>query len=189
MSTAKRLHYAYDDYLALLDQAAIKLEYCEGVIYAMAGGTPAHAELSAAAIALLRGARPEGCRVYSSDLKVRIEATDLSTFPDASVVCGGLAASALDANAVTNPSILVEVSSRSTEDYDRGDKLSHYKQIPALRAVIFVAHREARVTVVERATAGWDEREVRAGEVVGLRSPAVTFAVDDLYRGVVLDAR
>lgn len=189
MSTAKRLHYAYDEYLALLDQSAIKLEYCEGVIYAMAGGTPAHADLSAGMIALLRGALPADCRVYSSDLKVRIEATDLSTFPDASVVCGGLDASALDANAVTNPSILVEVSSRSTEDYDRGDKLSHYKQLPSLRAVLLVSHRMARVTVVERSARGWDERDVRAGESVELASPALRFAVDDLYRGVVLDAR
>ena len=81
------------------------------------------------------------CSVYSSDLKVRIEATDFSTFPDAAVVCGNRELSSLDRNAVVNPTLLVEVTSPSTEDYDRGEKLSQYKQLPSLRAVLLVAHR------------------------------------------------
>lgn len=189
VSTAKRPRYSYDDYLAVLEVSAVKLEYCDGVIYAMAGGTPAHAELATAATALLRAALPADCHVFSSDLKIRVEATDLSTFPDGSVVCGPLARSSMDANALTNPSILVEVTSRSTEDYDRGDKLSNYKQLPALCAVIFVSHREHRVTVVERAGAGWEEREARAGERLRVRAPALEIEVDHLYRGVTLDPR
>jgi Uma2 family endonuclease len=81
----------------------------------------------------------------------------------------------------------VEVTSRSTEDYDRGDKLSHYKQIPSLKAVLFVSHRSRRVTVIERAPSGWDEREHRAGERVVLHAPDLAFAVDDLYAGIPLD--
>ncbi len=187
MSTAKRLHYDYADYLRSLELSELKLEYCEGTIYAMAGGTRAHAELGAAMIAVLRGVLPKTCRVATSDLKVRIEESDLSTFPDASVVCGEAVASAIDANAITNPALLVEVTSRSTEDYDRGDKLSHYKQIPALRAVLYVSHRTRRITVVERTERGWDERELRGGERVSLGTPPATFAVDDVYDGIALD--
>jgi Uma2 family endonuclease len=187
VSTAKRLHYDYADYLAALADSHIKLEYRDGVIYAMAGGTPTHAELAATMIALLRPLLPTSCRLFSSDLKVRVEATDLSTFPDVSVVCGPLLPAAGDANAATNPSLLVEVTSRSTEDYDRGDKLAHYKQLPALRAVLFVSHREARVTLVERSDTGWEERESRAGERVELHEPQLSFPVDDLYRGVALE--
>lgn len=187
MSTARRLHYTYEDYLRALELSSLKLEYCDGVIYAMAGGTPAHAALGAAATALLRTALAGRCVAYSSDLKVRVEATDLSTFPDATVICGPLERSAPDSQAATNPTILVEVTSRSTEDYDRGEKLSHYKQLPSLRAVLFVSHRTQRVTVVERARSGWDEREYRAGETVTVNDPGVSLSVDELYRGIELD--
>jgi len=188
MSTAKRLHYEYADYLRSLEMSELKLEYCDGVIYAMAGGTLAHAQLSAAVIVALHGALPKGCRASTSDMKVRIEATDLSTFPDVSVLCGEPIASSIDAHAITNPSLLVEVTSKSTEDYDRGDKLGHYKQLPALRAVLFVSHRMRRITIVERTATGWDERDFRAGDVVSVEAPRLTFAVDDVYEGIALDA-
>ncbi len=189
MSTAKRLHYTYEEYLATLDASRVKLEYCDGVMYAMAGGTIAHAQLAASMIRALGPALPEGCAVFSSDLKVRVEATDLSTFPDVSVVCGPIVAAECDPNAVTNPTILVEVTSRSTEDYDRGEKLSHYKQLASLRAVLFVSHRERRVTVIERAHAGWQEREYRSGEAARVSTVPLELSVDELYRGVALDAR
>jgi Uma2 family endonuclease len=187
MSTARRLHYDYADYLRALELSPIKLEYCDGVIYAMAGGTRAHAQLSAAVIAVLHRALPKTCRLSTSDMKIRVEATDLSTFPDVSVICGDPVASSVDANAFVNPSLLIEVTSRSTEDYDRGDKLSHYRQIPSLNAVLFVSHRTRGITSVARAASGWDERTYRAGERVTLDAPRVAFDVDDVYEGIVLD--
>ncbi len=187
MTTARRLHYSYDEYLRLLERSEFKLEYCDGIIYAMAGGTPTHAALSAAVIRILGPALLGSCTVFTSDLKVRVEASDLSTFPDVSIVCGAQVVSSLDANAVTNPTLLVEVTSRSTEDYDRGDKLSHYKQIPSLRAVLFVSHRSQTITLVQRTANGWEERDFRSGERVSLSDPKVGFAVDDLYAGVTLD--
>jgi len=165
----------------------VKLEYCDGEIYAMAGGTPTHADLAAAAIRLLGNSLVGRCRVSSSDLKVRVEATDLSTFPDVTVVCGERRVSSKDPNAVTNPTLLVEVTSDSTEDYDRGEKLANYKQLPDLEAVLFVSHRRAQVTVVERAAVGWSQREIRSGEEVVLRTPPVRFALDELYAGIALE--
>ena len=187
MSNAKRLHYSYDEYLRVLAESSIKLEYCDGVIYAMAGGSIAHAGLAAAAIRILGQALLGSCTVFSSDLKVRIESSDLSTFPDATVVCGSPSPSKIDVHAVTNPTLLVEVTSRSTEDYDRGDKLSHYKQLDSLKAVLFVSHRTRRITIVERTASGWTEREARGGEQVTLADPAVTFGVDELYSGITLE--
>ncbi|MEW5742174.1 MAG: Uma2 family endonuclease [Myxococcota bacterium] len=187
MSTAKRLHYSYDEYRRSLELSQIKLEYCDGVIYAMAGGTVAHGQLSAAAMAVLRAQLVGSCRVFSSDVLIRVESSDLSTYPDASVVCGELARSRIDPNALTNPSILVEVTSKSTEDYDRGDKLSHYKQLPSLRAVLIISHRTRAITVIERSGAGWSERVARSGEAVTLAEPRVTLSVDDVYFGVELE--
>lgn len=118
---------------------------------------------------------------------VRVEATDLSTYPDVAVVCGEREVSPADKNAVTNPTLLVEVTSRSTEDYDRGEELSHYKQLPSVRVVLFVSHERHQVTLVERVGRGWQERECRAGEVVSLQQPALSFEVNALYGGVSLE--
>ena len=187
MSTARRLHHSYDEYLALLEQNETKLEYCDGEIFAMAGGTLAHAEVGGAMLALLRTALVGRWRIFSSDAKVRIEATDLSTFPDGTVVCGEVQTSVLDKNAIANPTLLFEVTSRSTEDYDRGEKLSHYKQLPSLRAVLILSHRRPQITLVSRTDGGWDVREFRSGETFEINQPNLTIAVDAIYQGVELD--
>jgi Uma2 family endonuclease len=153
----------------------------------MAGGTPTHGELASAINGILRNALVGRCRIHSSDVKIRIEATDLSTFPDVSVVCGERRTSAIDKNAVVNPSLLVEVTSNSTEDYDRGEKLSHYKQLPSLQAVLIVSHKRPQVTVVRRIPSGWDVRELRAGERLVLGSPEMDFGIDELYSGIELE--
>ena len=189
MSTARRLHYSYEDYLASLALSPLKLEFFDGAIFAMPGGTLAHGQLGAAIIMVLGRLLPKGCRVATSDVKIRIEASDLSTFPDASVICGDAKTTAVDDNAIVNPSLLVEVTSRSTEDYDRGDKLSHYKQLTTLEAVIFVSHRERRITIVERTKDGWTERDFRGGETVVIDASKLSFAVDAVYDGIVLDTR
>jgi Uma2 family endonuclease len=187
VTTGRRLHHSYEDYLAALAVSGLKLEYCDGEIYAMAGGTPAHADLAAAMIRLLGNAFLGECRVSSSDLKVRVEATDLSTFPDVSVVCGERQVSPNDKNAVFNPTLLVEVTSNSSEDYERGEKLSHYKQCQSLKVVLFVSHRRPHVTVVARSKTGWEQREYRSGERIDSAEPRLDLAVDDVYAGIQLD--
>ena len=188
MTTARRLHHSYQEYLAALELSGVKLEYCEGEIYAMAGGTPAHADLAASVTRILGNGLLGRCRVSSSDLKVRIEATDLSTFPDVTVVCGDRQVAAIDRNAVTNPTLVVEVTSNSTEDYDRGEKLSHYKQCPSVMAVLFVSHRRPQVTVVARTDAGWEAREYSAGHDAELAgSLDLVVSVDEVYAGIVLE--
>lgn len=187
VSTARRLHYSYEHYVRVLEQSTVKIEFCDGEMYAMAGGTPEHAQLAASVIGILRNALRGRCSVYSSDLKVRIDATDLTTFPDVSVVCGEPTSSPIDKDAITNPTLLVEVTSASTEDYDRGNKLSHYKQLPSLAAVIFVSHKRRCVTVVRRTASGWEERDFHAGESVSLEIPDVSLSIDEVYEGITLD--
>jgi Uma2 family endonuclease len=105
------------------------------------------------------------------------------------VVCGQRQLSTLDRHAVANPTVLVEVTSNSTEDYDRGEKLGHYKQLPSLKAVMFVSHCRPQVTVIERAPEGWQQREYRAGETVILEKPGLEFGIDELYAGIDLEAQ
>ena len=187
VTIARKLHHSYTDYLGVLEVSGVKLEFCEGEIYAMAGGTPAHADLAASVTRLLGNALLGRCRVSSSDLKVRIEATDLSTFPDVSVVCGEREVASVDRNAVTNPTILVEVTSQSTEDYDRGEKLEHYKRCPSVRAVLIVSHRRRQVTAVVRTESEWVQTEHRDSDVVALEAPKLALAVSELYEGIQLE--
>jgi Uma2 family endonuclease len=182
VSTARRYRHAYADYLALEKQSPLKLEFSDGEIFAMAGGTPEHGALALRFVRLL--SLPEGCTAFSSDVKVRVEATDLSTYPDVSIVYGPLERAKDDPNAITNPRFVVEVTSPSTEDYDRGDKLSQYKQLPSLEAVILISHHRRQVTLIRRTGATWADEVVRAGERVELPG-AFAFDVSELY--AVLD--
>lgn len=182
MTTGRRLHHTYADYVRLEKDSPIKHEYCDGEIYAMAGGTPEHGALAMSLATILVPQLRGECRLLSSDVRVRIEASDLTTYPDVSIVCGPAARDAIDAHAITNPVLVVEVTSPSSEDYDRGEKLSHYKQLPTLKAVVVVSHKAERVTVVARAAAGWETTEFRSGEVARIGEPALSLDVDQLYR-------
>jgi Uma2 family endonuclease len=175
------LHYSYEEYLSLEEHSLTKHEYLDGEIYAMAGGMPGHAGLAARVIALLGQQRRAGCRVYSSDLRIRIAETGLSTYPDVTVICGATERAAEDNAAVVNPILLVEVTSKSTEDYDRGAKLIHYQFLPSLREVLFVSHREPRLTLHRRVDASWPVADYRAGETVEILSLGARIAVDEVY--------
>ena len=183
MSTARRLHHTYAEYMALEDESPIRHEYLDGEIYAMAGGSPDHAALAGAIIGLLRGQLPRGCRTFTSDLRVRVPATGLSTYPDASVVCGRTQRAADDPLAVTNPVVIIEVTSASTEEYDRGEKLRHYQSLPSVREVLIVSHARPELTVHRRETAGaWTVLHAASGDTLELVSLGARLAVDDVYR-------
>jgi Uma2 family endonuclease len=176
---------SYGEYLAAEEISAIRHEYLRGEIYAMAGGTPPHARLALAIGSDLRVAlagRP--CGVFGSDLRVRVQATDLSTYPDVTVVCGKLEHANEDPNAATNPVLIVEVLSDSTEADDRGEKFAHYRRLPSLREYLLVSQREARLEAYYKNDDGaWTLAEAGAGQFLQLRSLAgVRLDVDAIYR-------
>jgi Uma2 family endonuclease len=136
-----RQRFTFDEYLLLEERSSVKHEFLGGHVWAMSGGPPEHAAIAASVIALLGALlRDERCRVFSSDLLVRVEKTGLATYPDVTVVCGSLAYDPEDPkrHTITNPRLLCEVLSPSTRDYDRGEKLDHYKQIESLEEVMLV---------------------------------------------------
>jgi Uma2 family endonuclease len=187
-STVRRVHYTYAEYLALEEEASTRHEYLDGEIYAMAGGTPDHAALAAALIRAIGANLPPGCRVFTSDLRVRIPATGLSTYPDAAVVCGRTQRAADDALAVVNPLVLVEVTSPSTEEYDRGEKLRHYKNLPSLREVVIASHREPHLALHRREEGGWSVITAERGGILELVSVGTRIAVDEVYRDGLEDS-
>jgi len=174
---------SYAEYLVAEAASDLRHEYLKGEAWAMAGGTPEHGGLAAAVIGELRAAlRGKPCRVYSSDVRVRVSETGLSTYPDVSVVCGQLVTAPEDPDAVTNPTVLVEVLSDTTEAYDRGAKAAHYRRIPSLREYVLVSQVEPLVEVYRRAESGrWELLEARAGDAVELGSLGVRIDVTALY--------
>ena len=148
--------YSIQEYLRLEAFSNVRHEWLGGQIFAMAGGTPEHGVYSANVIALLATAvRGKRCRVQSSDVRIRVPATGLDTYPDASVVCGHVEVDAEDKDAVTNPVLIVEVLSPSTRDYDRGEKLENYQQLASLTEVLFVDPTARALEVVRRTGGGW----------------------------------
>jgi Uma2 family endonuclease len=189
MSTStRRVHNTYAQYLALEEESSVRHEFLDGEIYAMAGGSPDHAALAAAVIGIVGGRLPPGFRMFTSGLRVRIAPTGLTTYPDAAVVCGRTDRSAQDPLAVVNPLLLVEVTSSSTEDYDRGEKLRHYKSLPDLREVLFVSHRGPELTLHRREEAGWVVLTAGPAGELELASVAARIAVDEVYRDGLEDA-
>lgn len=179
-----RARFTYAEYLDVEETSIVRHEFLDGVVYAMAGGSPEHAAVQASVIRRLGNAldgRP--CRVFTSDLRIRVVDTGLATYPDASVVCGPLELDPEDAkgHTATNPTLLVEVLSPSTEKYDRGDKLAHYKRIPSLREVMLVAHDDRRVDLWRRTTRGWTQVVFHEGQSVQLESRGCSLSVDEIY--------
>ena len=162
-----------------------KHEFVDGEIYTMAGGSEEHSALAAVIVAILvDAARRRSSRAHTSDLRIYVEAVRLATFPDASVVCGPLQHHQPSPETTAlNPTIVVEVTSNSSEEYDLGFKREAYRTIPSLREYIIVLHRERRVIVDARSLDGpWTTRTAARGERFELPSLQAEIAVDDVYR-------
>lgn len=185
VSQVARQRYTFRQYVDLEQLSPVKHEFLDGQVWAMAGGTPDHAAVAVNVPALLsQRLRGKPCRVFSSDLRIRVKATGLGTYPDASVVCHRLDTDPDDVTGTTviNPILVVEVLSPSTEEYDRGEKLDNYKQIPSLQEIMLVAHDERRVDVWRRSNDAWIEIVTRQAGTAELRSLDASLPLDDIYR-------
>jgi Uma2 family endonuclease len=184
---ARKLHcYVYSDYVGLELTSPTKHEFFDGEIYAMAGGSEDHSALAAEVLAVLVNAfRDRGCRAHTSDLRIYVEAVGLATFPDGSVICGPLHQHIPSPEATAlNPTVLLEVTSDSSEEYDTTFKLESYRTIPTLRDYIIVSHRERRITVHSRLHDGeWATTVAGAGAGVAIADAEIELIVDEIYRG------
>ena len=178
---------SFREYVEREQTSERKHEFLDGVVWAMAGGTPEHAQLAINFGAELRARIAGGtCRVFSSDLRVRVRETGLATYPDATVVCGPLERDPEDPNTVTNPSVIVEVLSDSTEAYDRGEKFGHYRRIRGLRAYVLVSQHERRIEIFRpNADGSWTLEEATPGQDARV-ADLCAIPVDAVYRDVEL---
>ena len=146
-------HYTPEEYLALERQAPYKSEYVAGQIAAMSGASRAHQPVLFRVLSGQLLERP--CEAHASDLRVKVSARGMYTYPDIVVVCGDAHFEDAAVDTLLNPTLIVEVLSPSTEAYDRGAKFGYYRQAPSLREYVLIAQDRMLVEQYVRADAGW----------------------------------
>lgn len=154
----KKTPLTVEEYLRIEREAPYKSEYYGGEMFSMAGGSARHS-LLAANIGGILGAHLRGhrCTAYTSDLRIGIPSDDLYTYPDVSIFCEPLTFMPGTDDTATNPTVIIEVLSKTTEAYDRGKKFEHYRQLPSLREYLLVSQD---TPVIERFTRESDDRWV-----------------------------
>ena len=167
-----------------------KYEFVDGNIYAMSGGTINHAQLAGNMMfqfKLQLKKLNNSCRVFNSDLKVKLEKSSVYFYPDLFVVCDKFSDESGRNQAVSNPRLIVEVLSQSTESYDRGDKFEKYRSLESLQEYVLVNQEKATVeTYVRKNDKLWEYRAF-----AGIESAAhfvsldISVAMEDIYENVV----
>ncbi|HYH85213.1 MAG TPA: Uma2 family endonuclease [Pyrinomonadaceae bacterium] len=163
MSTHPRRRYTLEEYFALELASEEKYEYFDGEVYAMSGGSRDHEQIIGNLLVSLRTElRGRSCRVYPSNLRVKVPSQPPYRYPDLTALCdvplfekiGGV-------DALINPTLIVEVLSPTTEAYDRGDKFTHYKSIESFDEYLLVAQHRPHITHYVRGESGvWSYEEV-----------------------------
>jgi Uma2 family endonuclease len=179
------------EFLEMERRAELKSEFFAGEVFAMAGGTRDHSLIATNLGSELRGQLKGGhCLTYNTDLRIKVEATGLLTYPDISVVCGPELFLDGERDTLLNPTLIAEVLSDSTEAYDRGTEFSHYRLISSLQHMLFVSQKEPRIECYMRVGEEW-----RLSEACELKArlelPAlqISFALSEVFANVHFGAR
>lgn len=179
-----------DEYLVFERASPDKHEYIDGELFAMSGGTGDHAAVAANLIRELGNALfGRGCRVHTSDMRVKIPNTPRYVYPDASVVCDEPEYVDDTKDTLVNPQVVVAVLSESTEAYDRGEKFASYQTIPSLGHYVIASQAKPRLEVFTRQDGGgWLLRTYGPGEVAALPLLPCSIEVDRVYTDVLVEA-
>jgi Uma2 family endonuclease len=191
VSTNPRTFLTPEQYLEIERQAEFKSEYFNGEMFAMAGAKEAHNLLTMnVGFALHAPLRSRPCRIYANDMRVRVSATGLYTYPDVIAVCGERHFLDDQRDTLLNPSLIVEVLSPTTEAYDRGRKFEHYKVIESLTEYLLISSDRVHVDLFRRQPDGdWLLRSAgRIEDVLDLQSVGCRLSLVDLYEQVELAA-
>ncbi len=188
-SIAARTYLTPEEYIAAERKATRKSEYLSGEIVAMSGASNEHNLITVnTANGLYNQVTERGCRVYVSDMRVGIGAGVSYFYPDIAVTCDRprFEDDALDI--LTNPQVIIEVLSTSTESYDRGEKFAHYRQLESLQEYILISQDRVRVEHYLRQGKQWLLSEFSALEdILPLISISTELPLHQIYRFVELE--
>ena len=187
MTSVPRTYLTPEEYLAKERKAEYKSEYSGGEIFAMSGATRAH-NLIAGNVSRETGnqLRDRPCEVYQSDMRVKVSPTGLYAYPDVEVVCDQPQFEDAEVDTLLNPTVLFEVLSESTEDYDRGKKFEHYRTLESLQEYVLVAQEKCHVEQFTRQPDGrwilWETNDPEA--VLELGSIGCELKLSEIYAKV-----
>lgn len=174
-----------DEYLELEEASDIRHEFLDGMMLAMSGGSFNHNEIAINTRNALKTAAGRNCRGFVSDIRVKT-GSGLLTYPDVVLICGNAEQSGPGITA-TNPVVIGEVLSRSTRNYDLGDKFNHYRSIPSLSDYLLIDQDAIDVEHRWRDGDQWrSARYTNAGDSIALTGVSVTLRLSDLYAGIDL---
>jgi Uma2 family endonuclease len=187
MSVATKL--SVEEYLELERPSNVRHEYIDGELKGMPGETKEHSAIGGNIFAhLYFKLEDSACEIYNSDLRVLVENTGLYTYPDVSVVCGEAEFEDANQDSLFNPTVLFEVLSKSTENYDIGKKFEHYQMIPSLVDYLLVAQNAYRVEHFTRQQDGWFLRVYKGLESkIVLPSLNCELALASIYKKIRLE--
>jgi len=177
------------EYLEFERTSEIKHEFFAGEVLSMTGASEAHNLICVNVIAELRNQlRGRSCKIYPSDMRVKVEATGLYTYPDISVVCGDAQFADTELDTLINPLVIIEVLSPSTERYDRGRKFQQYRVLPSLREYVLVAQDHPRIEHYHLQETGTWQLSDAQGMEANLELPSIgcTLALAEVYEQVAL---
>jgi Uma2 family endonuclease len=187
MSALPEKIWSPETYLAYERDSSERHEYLAGEIYAMAGASANHNLIVANAISSFHAQlRQKPCRVYPSDMRLKVKQSGLYTYPDISIVCGEPQFEDADSDTLLNPTVIIEVLSPTTEAYDRGKKFQHYRTLVSLQEYVLIAQDSYQVEHYSRqADDTWLLSDVNSlTSTLTLPSIQCTVLITDLYEKV-----
>ena len=186
------LKYTEEEYLEMEEKSLEKHEFYKGEIFAMAGASIPHNQITRNALSAVdEFLRKSGkCQIFPSDLKIHSLGNSLYTYPDLSIICGEIETLGKNKSVVTNPSVLIEVLSKSTQDYDRGGKFKLYRDIPSLKEYILISSFQTQVEKYEKQTDGkWLFEEYKSeNDLLKINSIDFEISIKEFYRNVIFDS-
>ncbi|MEP7251357.1 MAG: Uma2 family endonuclease [Ginsengibacter sp.] len=180
-----------EEYLDMENTSTEKHEYYKGEIFAMSGAKVPHVIISDNILTVLKQKlKGKSCKLYGSDLRIHIESNTLFTYPDISVICGEIITLNDDDYNVLNPAVIIEVLSKSTKNYDRGEKFKLYRDIPTLKEYILVDSESINLEAYRlNENKHWELEEYKTAEgSLFIKTIDEEIVISEIYEGVNIEA-
>ena len=187
MTALSERKYTLEEYFELDKNAEGNFEYFDGEIFEMSGVSPEHATIEVNLISKLNPiCINRGCRVFPSNLRVKVPVLPTYRYPDLSVVCGETVFVEIQGlQCLVNPILIVEVLSESTGFYDLGEKFQQYKSIESFREYLLVSQADKFITLFQKHNERfWLQSDYVAGETLHLNTLDLDLHIDEVYQGV-----
>ena len=192
MSAQTKPRYTLEEYFELERKSEERYEYWNGEVFCMSGVSPEHDQIESNFNFHLRAKLAgRNCRVFLANIRIKVPSAPPYRYADVSALCGEAQFEEIGGiRAVTNPSLIVEILSSSTEAYDRGDKFTHYQSIPSFREYLLVAQHRPHIShLIKQADGSWIHNEYNDLEaVVKLASLNCELPMSEVYENISFDS-